>query len=332
MTFTDDAGNDEELTSAATGAVAAAPPPPNTPATGAPTISGTLQVGETLTAGTTDISDGDGLGNAVFAYQWLAADSNISGATDSTYTLVAADAGKTIRVRVSFTDDAGNNEELTSVATGAVAPKPNTPATGAPTISGTARVSETLTASTTDISDADGMTSATFSYQWLDDDSNISGATDSTYTLVAADAGKTIRVRVSFTDDGENGEELASAATSAVAAEVVNPPLTASARNVPSSHDGSAAFTFELRFSDELPLSYVTLRDHVFTVTGGSVTYVRRLAPPSNMRWEVHVTPDSDGSLVIVLPVTGDCEADGAICTEDGRRLSNRLEVTVNGP
>ena len=332
VSFTDDAGNDEELTSAATGAVAAAPPPPNTPATGAPTISGTLQVGETLTAGTTDISDGDGLGNAVFAYQWLAADSNISGATDSTYTLVAADAGKTIRVRVSFTDDAGNNEELTSVATGAVAPKPNTPATGAPTISGTARVSETLTASTTDISDADGMTSATFSYQWLADDSNISGATDSTYTLVAADAGKAIRVRVTFTDDGENGEELASAATSAVAAEVVNPPLTASARNVPSSHDGSAAFTFELRFSDELPLSYVTLRDHVFTVTGGSVTYVRRLAPPSNMRWEVHVTPDSDGSLVIVLPVTGDCEADGAICTEDGRRLSNRLEVTVNGP
>ena len=117
-----------------------------------------------------------------------------------------------------------------------------------------------------------------------------------------------------------------------MAAEVVNPPLTASARNVPSSHDGSAAFTFELRFSDELPLSYVTLRDHVFTVIGGSVTYVRRLAPPSNMRWEVHVTPDSDSSLVIVLPVTGDCEADGAICTEDGRRLSNRLEVTVNGP
>ncbi len=332
VTFTDDAGNDEELTSAATGAVAAAPPPPNTPATGAPTISGTLQVGETLTAGTTDISDGDGLGNAVFAYQWLADDSNISGATDSTYTLVAADAGKTIRVRVSFTDDGENGEELASVATSAVAPKPNTPATGAPTISGTARVSETLTASTTDISDADGMTSATFSYQWLADDSNISGATDSTYTLVAADAGKAIKVRVTFTDDGENGEELASAATSAVAAEVVNPPLTASARNVPSSHDGSAAFTFELRFSDELPLSYVTLRDHVFTVTGGSVTYVRRLAPPSNMRWEVHVTPDSDGSLVIVLPVTGDCEADGAICTEDGRRLSNRLEVMVNGP
>ena len=308
---------------------------PNTPATGAPTISGTLQVGETLTAGTTDISDGDGLGSATFAYQWLADDSNISDATNSTYTLVAADAGKAIRVRVSFTDDGEIGEELTSAATGAVAAAPpplNTPATGLPTITGTARVGETLTASTTDISDADGMTRATFSYQWLADDSNISGATDSSYTLVAADAGKAIRVRVSFTDDGENGEELTSDGTGAVAAAVVRPPLTASARNVPSSHDGSAKFLFELSFSEEFPLSYVTLRDHAFTVSGGRVTYVRRLNPPSNIGWEIHVTPDSDGSLISALPVTGSCEANGAICTGDGRRLSNRLEFTVNGP
>ena len=45
-------------------------------------------------------------------------------------------------------------------------------------------------------------------------------------------------------------------------------PLTASAHGVPASHDGSAAFTFELRFSEEMPLSYKTLRDHAFTVTG----------------------------------------------------------------
>ena len=173
VSFTDDGENGEELTSAATGAVDVAPPPPNTPATGLPTISGTTQVGETLTASTTDISDGDGLGNAAFAYQWLAGDADINGATASTYTLADDDEGKTIRVRVSFADDAGNNEMLTSAATGAVdaaPPPPNTPATGAPTISGTAWVSETLTASTTDISDADGMTRATFSYQWLADD------------------------------------------------------------------------------------------------------------------------------------------------------------------
>ena len=167
VSFTDDAGNDEQLSSAATGAVAAAPPPPpNTPATGVPTITGTARVGETLTADTTGISDGDGLDNAAFAYQWLADDAEINGANASSYTLVAADAGKAIRVRVSFTDDAGNDEQLSSAATGAVAaapPPPNTPATGVPTIIGTARVGETLTADTTGISDGD----AAFAYQWL---------------------------------------------------------------------------------------------------------------------------------------------------------------------
>ena len=73
-------------------------------------------------------------------------DADISGATSSTYTLGAADLGKTIKVRVSFTDDAGYSETLTSGATTAVAAKPNTPASGAPTISGTAQVGETLTA------------------------------------------------------------------------------------------------------------------------------------------------------------------------------------------
>ena len=337
VSFTDDASSDEQLTSAGTGAVAAAPPPPNTPATGAPTISGTAQVGETLTADTTGISDDDGLDNANFAYQWLADDAEINGATASTYTLADADEGKAIKVKVSFTDDAGNDEDLTSAVTGAVAAAPsppNTPATSAPTITGTTRVGETLTADTTGISDDDGLDNATFAYQWLADNAEIDSATASSYTLVAADAGKAIKVKVSFTDDAGSDEQLTSAATGAVLAAVVDPPLTASAQNVQSSHDGSTTFIFELRFSEELAsdFSYVTLRDHVLTVTGGSVTYVRRLGPPSNIGWEIHVTPDSDGSLIIVLPVTEDCDAQGAICTEDGRPLSHRLELTVNGP
>ena len=315
----------------ATAAVAAKP---NSPATGAPTISGTAQAGETLTSSTSGIGDDDGLTSATFAYQWLTDGAEINEATSSTYTPVAADEGKAISVRVSFTDDGGNNEELTSVATGVVAPKPNSPATGDPFISGTVQVGETLTADTSSIDDDDGLDDAVFAYQWLADGAEINGATASSYTIIAADAGKAIRVRVSFTDDGGNGEELTSAATGAVAAEVVNPPLTASARNVPSSHDGSATFTFELRFSEEPKpdLSYTTLRDHAFTVTGGEITKARRLERPGNIRWEITVRPDSSGAVSVVLPVTVDCEADGAICTDDGRRLSNRLEVTVNGP
>ena len=191
---------------------------------------------------------------------------------------------------------------------------------------------ETLTADTTSIADADGLDNAAFAYQWLADADEIDGATASTYTLVAADAGKAIEVKVSFTDDGDNEETLTSAATGAVAAAVVRPPLTASAHDVPSSHDGSATFTFELRFSEEFPLSYVTLRDHAFTVDGGTVTYVRRLDRPGNIRWEISVSPDSNGDVTVVLPATTDCEADGAICTEDGRKLSAGLELTVNGP
>ena len=235
VSFTDDAGNDEELTSAATGAVAAAPPPPNSPATGLPTITGTAQVGETLTANTTGISDGDGLDNATFAYQWLADDAEINGATASTYTLADADAGKAIKVRVSFTDDAGSEEELTSAATSAVAaapPPPNTPATGAPTITGVAQVGETLTAGATGISDADGLDNAAFAYQWLADDADIAGANGSSYTLVDADAGKAVKVRVSFTDDGGNEEEITSAATGAVAA--APPPPNTPATGTPT--------------------------------------------------------------------------------------------------
>ena len=98
----------------------------NNPATGAPTITGTAQVGQTLTAVTTGIMDANGLTNVSYTYQWIrtatgtGVDTNISGATASTYTLVAADLGTTIKVRVSFTDDASNAETLTSAATAAV--------------------------------------------------------------------------------------------------------------------------------------------------------------------------------------------------------------------
>ena len=93
----------------------------NTSATGVPTISGTAQVGETLTAATSGIADADGLENVAFSYRWLADDAEIAGATNATYTLAAADEGRAIKVEVTFTDDAGSDETLTSAATDAVA-------------------------------------------------------------------------------------------------------------------------------------------------------------------------------------------------------------------
>ena len=423
----------------------------NTPAEGGPHIDGIPEVGQTLSADTTDIADADGLDNVVFQYQWLADDADIAGATAAAYTLVSGDVGKAIRVRVAFTDDDGDEETLTSpptvvtadlqlqsatvdgsnltltynedLDTGVTLPKSaftvnvngssrsligtgvgqsdvllllssaveagdtvtvdytapdgpdfirdthgrkaasfsgqavtndtaaapedtakgpedtavsslNTPATGLPNITGTAQVEETLTADINGIADNDGLDNAAFDYQWLTDDTEINGATASTYTIVADDEGKAIKVKVSFTDDAGNDEILTSAATGAVAAAVVKPPLTATVHAVPSSHNGQNAFTFELRFSEDPKpdFSYTTVRDHAFTVTGGSVTYVRRLDRPGNIRWEITVTPDSSADVTIALNATTDCEADGAICTEDGRPLSNRQELTVNGP
>ena len=331
----DDNGNSETLTSAATAAVASRP---NTPATGLPTISGTVQVDQTLTADTSGITDADGLSDVSYAYRWIRTDGGagayIAGATDSTYTLTDDDEGKTIKVRVSFTDDADNEETLTSAATAAVASRPNSPATGAPTISGTVQVDETLTADTSGITDADGLSDVSYSYQWIrndgTNDSDIGGQTGSTYTLVSADEGKTIKVRVSFTDDAGNEETLTSAATASVAAAPSR--LTVSLENGATTHDGSAVFTFEIRFSEEFALSYTTLKFHAFDVTGGEVLNSQRMDKPSNIRWLITVGPDVNGDVTVVLPVTEDCAAQGAICTEDGRPLSNRLQMTVTGP
>ena len=215
----------------------------NRSATGAPSITGTARVGETLTASTSGITDADGLDNAVFSYQWLADDTDISGATSNTYTLAAAYEGKALKVRVSFTDDADNDESLTSTATAAVAPKPNSAASGQPSISGTARVGETLTASTSRISDGDGLTNATFSYQWQVDDAEISGATGNTYTLAVADEGKAVKVRVSFTDDAGNDESLTSAATASVAAAL--PPPAPTNLVVSDNRNGTLTLTWD---------------------------------------------------------------------------------------
>ena len=225
VSFRDDANNAETLTSVATAAVAAAP---NTAATGVPGITGTAQVGQTLTAVTSAIMDADGLSNVSYAYQWIrvatdSTETDISGATASGYTLVRADQGATIKVKVSFRDDANNAETLTSVATAAVAAAPNTAATGVPGITGTAQVGQTLTAVTSAIMDADGLSNVSYTYQWIrvatdSTETDISGATASGYTLVRADQGATIKVKVSFSDDANNAETLTSVATAAVAA------------------------------------------------------------------------------------------------------------------
>ena len=100
----------------------------NSPATGAPTISGTVRVGETLSADISGVDDWNELSAATFSYQWIrndrttGTDTDIPAATEATYTLVAEDEGNAVKVRVTFTDAAGYLETVTSRATAPVGP------------------------------------------------------------------------------------------------------------------------------------------------------------------------------------------------------------------
>ena len=238
----------------------------------------------------------------------------------------------------------------------------NSPATGGPGITGTVQAGETLTATTDGIEDEDGLTGAVFAYQWVRSGADIEGAASSTYTVTGDDEGKPIQVRVTFTDDAGNAESLTSYAKLSAppliipdeepppkstatreareaqgAQEAAESPLTAAIHDAPGSHDGQEDFTFELRFSEEPKegFSDVTLRDHAFTVTGGEVAGARQLDGDSatpNIRWEISVSPDSNANVTVELPATEDCEAQGAICTDDGTMLSSPQKFTVKGP
>ena len=218
VSFTDDDGYSEALTSESTGIVLS---PPNATPSGLPVISGTLEVGQTLTAGTSGIADLNGMTEAVFAFQWVRTagdtDTDIPDATGSTYELSTDDLSHTIKVRVSFTDDDGYSETLTSESTNIVLRPPNATPGGLPAISGTLEVGETLTADTSGIADLNGMTQAVFAFQWIrtagGTDTDIPDATGSSHTIVSSDAGNRFKVRVSFTDDDGYAESVTSQAT-----------------------------------------------------------------------------------------------------------------------
>ena len=243
VSFTDRHGYAESLESLPTAPVVGVV---NSPASGLPIISGTAEMSSQLAADISEISDADGLVNATFSYQWIAndgtAETEIAGATSSTYTLALDDVGNTIAVRVRFTDDYGFEETLTSEPTAAVIVRISSPASGLPIINGTAEVSNTLTADISEILDADGLVNATFSYQWIANDgtaeTEIAGATSSTYTLALDDVGNTIAVRVRFTDDYGFEETLTSESTAVVIARRNSPasglPTISGTAEVPS--------------------------------------------------------------------------------------------------
>ncbi len=173
--------------------------------TATPTISGTAQVGQTLTADPGTWTPGD----TTFSYQWKRGSTNV-GTDSATYVVAAADVGSTITVTVTGSatgyDAASDVSAATStVINGVFGTQPT------PTISGTAQVGQTLTAT----AGTWVTTPTTLSYQWKRGSTNV-GTDTSTYVVGAADVASTITVTVTASKSGYDSVSKVSASTSSV--------------------------------------------------------------------------------------------------------------------
>ncbi len=174
--------------------------------TGLPTIAGTATRGKTLTAGSGSWS---GTSPIAFSYRWLrcnsagAACAAISGAISTTHVVVSADVGRRLRVEVTGTNDDGTAAALSAPTAVVSGGQPVN--TLEPRVSGATVEDQTLSTTSGSWS-GDGP--ITFTYRWVrcgsdggnadgGNCSSISGATGTTYKLVARDVGRRLRARVS---------------------------------------------------------------------------------------------------------------------------------------
>ena len=117
-------------------------------------------------------------------------------------------------------------------------------------------------------------------------------------------------------------------------AQSADAPLTASfvADTVPSGHGGAGeVFTVRIRFSEDVGVSYKVLRDDALVVDGGVARRFKRV-DGSNSLWEIHAEPASDADVTLTLPLTEDCTADDAVCTDSDKPLSHSVTITIPGP
>lgn len=167
-----------------------------------PTVHGTAKVGSKLTA-----SPGGWANTPTsFVYKWQRCDSDgtrcgkdVQGGPSKTYTLVAADVDRTIRVVVTAVNADGRSEAAPSDATDVVSSKNGPRNSAAPSITGEAKAGEQLTVSPGTWSPSSGVT---FAYHWQRCDApnvgcrNILVARAATYTVRSSDVGSRLRVLV----------------------------------------------------------------------------------------------------------------------------------------
>ena len=321
-----------------------------TATTGLPVIYGTPRVGDTLTASVDGIEDEDGLENATFAYQWLSndggADTDIAGATDSTYTLVPADAGKTIKVRVTFTDDGGAQETRVSAATDPVAVAISSQLSVADAeaaeeedtalefvVSLTPAASDTVTV---DYATSDGTATAGEDYT----------ATSGTLTFTAGDTTKMVSVPITDDTVDDGGETFTLTLSNASGAGLGDAEATGTIRNTETAAELSAdfpesAYTSKRHAgSDDRPQVVVAFSEAVadFDKNTPSVTGASGLSVQAHTEdglenaYMFFMTPDGNSDVTFALTANAAC-ASGGICTAGGTVLTQvPAPLTIPGP
>jgi hypothetical protein len=184
--------------------------------TAAPTVVGNVQQGSGVAASTGAWSNSP----TGFSYQWVRCDPScnpISGATGETYVVTSSDTGNGLEVTVTAANGSGSTSADSAASTVGSLPSGAPANQGSPTISGTARQGQTLTAA------SGSWSGGTISYRWQRCDTTgagcaaISGATGSTYTAASGDVGSTLRVEVTAKNGGASST-AESAKTKVVAA------------------------------------------------------------------------------------------------------------------
>ena len=221
---------------------------------------------------------------------------------------------------------------------------PNTAATGKPGIDGTPRVGQTLTATAGNMADDNDLPATVFpagySFQWVQVDgtteTGIGGATSGTYVPVTGDVGKTLKVKVTFTDGDGYEETLTSDATRAVApaAAPIIPTLDSAEAFFAN---GALRYRFDLRLSEGVSIPYREMRDHAFSVTNGRMDGAKRIHKERiggklySNHWRMTAAPaDETKPVTVTLRGNRPCGERGALCTGSGGWLDGSPSLTLS--
>ena len=103
--------------------------------------------------------------------------------------------------------------------------------------------------------------------------------------------------------------------------------------SVPEWHDGKSEFALRLAFSEEVRIDRAQMRTGAVTISGGVVSgAVRVKSKEDGDLWELTVQPESTEAVTLSVDAGRPCKEAGAICTNEGKQLSEGAQVTVRGP